>query len=177
MKKLIICLSIICSAVISISAQFDNEGKLKVWTTGNVQRSYWQDFDEEDLVSALCKVHLAKHKEFDRIVFEFDGGKLQYVIQYLPSDIYSTEGGDRKIQIAGNVFMLVSIYGMGAFDEMPCKLGTYPKKKLNFPSLMQIQEGVWFEGIQDFMIGVKAEKTFRVQELSNPSRLVIDFKH
>ena len=38
--------------------------------------------------------------------------------------------GDRKIQIAGNVFMLVSIYGMGAFDEMPCKLENYPKKKL-----------------------------------------------
>ena len=85
--------------------------------------------------------------------------------------------GDRKIQIAGNVFMLVSIYGMGAFDEMPCKLGTYPKKKLNFPSLMQIQKGVWFEGIEDFLIGVKENTEFRVQELKNPSRLVIDFKH
>jgi len=62
-------------------------------------------------------------------------------------------------------------------DEMPCKLKNYPKKKLKFPTLMQIQQGVWFEGIQDFIIGVKAKKSFRVQELSNPSRLVIDFKH
>jgi hypothetical protein len=62
-------------------------------------------------------------------------------------------------------------------DEKPCELKNYPKSKLNFPTLMQIKSGVWFEGIQDFLIGVKAKKPFRVQELSNPSRLVIDFKH
>jgi hypothetical protein len=46
MKKLIICLSIICLATVSIIAQFENAGKLNVWTTENIQRSYWQDFDD-----------------------------------------------------------------------------------------------------------------------------------
>ncbi len=132
MKKLIICLLIICAAVISISAQFDNVGKLNVWTTENVQRSYWQDFEEDDLATALCKIRVAKHKDFDRVVFEFDDGKPQYVIQYLPSNIYSTEGGDKEIKIAGDVFMLINIYGIGV-DDPPCKLKNYPKKKLNFP--------------------------------------------
>ncbi len=176
MKKSIISFSIICLAAVSISAQFDNEGKLNVWTTENVQRSYWQDFDDEDIATALCKVRVAKHKGFDRVVFEFDDGKPQYVIQYLESNIYSTDGGDSEIKIAGDVFMLINIYGIGV-DDPPCKLKNYPKKKLNFPALMQIQEEVWFEGIQDFIIGVKGEKPFRVQELKNPSRLVIDFKH
>ena len=72
--------------------------------------------------------------------------------------------------------MVVSIYGIGV-DDQPCKLKNYPKMKLNFPSLMQIQSGVWFEGIWGFLIGVKADKSFRVQESANPSRLVIDFKH
>ncbi|MGI8545310.1 MAG: AMIN-like domain-containing (lipo)protein [Aridibacter sp.] len=177
MKKAIIIFSIICLTAISISAQFDNEGKLNVWTTENVQRSYWQDFEDEDVASALCKVRTSKHKGFDRVVFEFDDGKHQYVIKYLDSNIYSTDGGDSKIKIAGDVFMLVSIYGMGALDDLPCELKNYPKKKLNFPALMQIQEAAWFEGIQDFIIGVKGKKSFRVQELRNPSRLVIDFKH
>ncbi|CAN5403403.1 hypothetical protein BH20ACI1_BH20ACI1_18460 [soil metagenome] len=177
MKKLIICFSIICLAAISISAQFDNEGKLNIWTTEKVQRSYWQDFDDEDIAAALCRVRVAKHKGFDRVVFQFDDGKPQYVIGYLPSNIYSTEGGDHEIKIAGNVFMVVNIYGMGMVEDMPCLLKSYPEKKLNFPSLMQMQEGVWFEGIRDFIIGVKGEKPFRVQELRNPSRLVIDFKH
>ena len=158
--------------VVSIHAQFEDEGKLNIWTTGKVQRNP----ETEDVSYSVCKVRVAKNKGFDRVVFEFDEGKPRYVIQYLPSNIYSTEGGDNEIKIAGNVFMVMNIYGMGV-DEMPCKLKNYPKKKLKFPTLMQIQQGVWFEGIQDFIIGVKAKKSFRVQELSNPSRLVIDFKH
>ncbi len=172
MKKLIFYFFIICLAGISVHAQFENEGKLNVWTTETVQRNP----ETEDISYSVCKVRVAKNKGFDRVVFEFDGGKPKYVIGYLPSNIYSTEGGDEKIKIAGNVFMVINIYGIGV-DDPPCELKNYPKKKLGFPSLMQIQSGVWFEGIWDFLIGVKAEKPFRVQELSNPSRLVIDFKH
>ncbi len=172
MKRIIICFSIIYLAAISASAQFQSEGKLNVWTTKTVQRNP----ESEDTPYSVCKIRVAKHKNFDRVVFEFDDGKPKYVIQYLPSNIYSTDGGDHEIKIAGDVFMTVSLYGIGV-DDPPCKLKKYPKKKLNFPALMQIQEAVWFEGIWDFIIGVKGEKPFRVQELKNPSRLVIDFKH
>jgi hypothetical protein len=172
LKKLVICFSIIVLLAISISAQFDNEGKLNVWTTEKLQRNP----ETEDLAYSLCKVRVAKHKDFDRIVFEFDGGKIKYVIQYLPSNIYSTDGGDHKIEIAGDVFVVVNLYGMGV-DDPPCELKTYPKSKLDYPTLTQIQEGVWFEGIQDFLIGTKSRAQFRVKELTNPSRLVIDFKH
>lgn len=172
MKTLVICVSIIFLMAISISAQFDDEGKLNAWTNEKIQRNP----ETEDLAYSVCKVSVAKLKNFDRVVFEFDGGKLKYVIQFLPSNIYPTEGGDREIKIAGDVFMVINLYGMGV-DDPPCKLKTYPKSKLNYPTLMQIQNGVWFEGIQDFLIGVKSEKRFRVKELRNPSRLVIDFEH
>jgi hypothetical protein len=172
MKKILFSFSIIFLATISIHAQFEDEGKLNAWTTEKVQHNR----ETEDVSYSICKVRVAKNKGFDRVVFEFDGGKPKYIVQYLASNIYSTEGGDNKIKIAGNVFIVVNIYGMGV-DEMPCELKSYPRKKLNFPTLMQIQQGVWFEGIQDFLIGVKAKNSFRVQELSNPSRLLIDLKH
>jgi hypothetical protein len=35
----------------------------------------------------------------------------------------------------------------------------------------------WFENFFSFAVGLKAKKAFRVRELSNPTRLVIDFKH
>ncbi len=101
---------------------------------------------------------------------------LTYIAQYLPSDIYQTEGKDIKIKIAGERFLMLSIYYF-VVDDMPCKLKTYPKKKLNSLTLMQIEEGSWFEGILDFIVGVKNNKPFRVKELRNPSRLVIDFQH
>lgn len=95
----------------------------------------------------------------------------------LPSNIYSTDGGDHIIKIAGKVFMVVNIYGMRQLDELPCELKDYPKGNLKFQTLQEIDEGVWFEGIKDLLIGVKSKKPFRVEELTNPSRLVIDFKH
>ncbi len=73
--------------------------------------------------------------------------------------------------------MQVSIYGMAHLDDLPCKLESYPEGRQNFSALQQNDAEVWFEGIRDFLIGVKAKKSFRVQELTNPSRLVIDFKH
>lgn len=154
-------------------AQYEDAGKLNTWTTKNIQRIY----EDETASESLCKIRVAKNKGYDRVVFEFNGGKPNYVIQYLPSNIYSTDGGDHIIKIAGKVFMVVNIYGMGQLDELPCELKDYPKGNLKFQTLQEIDEGVWFEGIKDLLIGVKAKKPFRVEELTNPSRLVIDFKH
>ena len=173
MKKLILLFLITCLGVLSIQAQFQDEGKLNAWTTGKVQRKH----ENETIAESLCRIRVAKQKGFDRVVFEFDKGKPKYVIQYLPSNIYSSDAGDEEIKISGNVFMQISIYGMPQMEDLPCKSQSYEKGKLNLRAVRQIKEEVWFEGIRDFLIGVKAKKPFRIQELANPSRLVIDFKH
>lgn len=173
MKKLFLRFSIICLTAISIQAQFQDEGKLNAWTTGNVQRKH----ENEPSVGSLCKIRVGRQKGFDRIVLEFDGGKPEYIIQYLPSNIYSTDAGDEEIKFAGKVFMQISLYGMRHMGDLSCQLQSYPKGKLKLPSVQQINEEVWFEGIRDFLIGVKSKKPFRIQELTNPSRLIIDFKH
>lgn len=173
MKKIILCFSLILAVVVFAQAQFQSEGKLNIWTIEKVQRNP----ETEDTTYSVCKVRVSKNKDFDRVVFEFDAGQPKYVIQYLSSDIYETDGRDSKIKIAGNVFMLVSLYNIGVDEPFPCKLRNYPKKKLDFPSLMQIQSGAWSYGIWDFLIGVKDKKPFRVQELRKPTRVIIDFKH
>lgn len=173
MKKIISIFTFIFTAAIFVQAQFQSEGKLNSWTLKKIQRNY----ETEDYSTGLCKISVSQHKGFDRLVFQFDSGKSKYIIQYLPSNIYPTEAGDKKITIAGNYFLLLNIYNFAVGDEMPCKLKTYPQNKLNFAVLSQIKQGGWFEGIMDFMIGVKDKKPFRVIELRNPSRVVIDFKH
>lgn len=173
MKKPVCILLLILTVTILAQAQFQSEGKLNSWTTKKVQRNY----ETEDYSTGLCKISVSQQKGFDRIVFQFDSGKSKYVIQYLPSNLYPTEAGDKKITIAGNYFLLLNIYNFAVGDEMPCKLKIYPQNRLNFAVLSQIKQGGWFEGIMDFLIGVKDKKPFRVIELRNPSRVVIDFKH
>lgn len=159
--------------VSAAAGQYKNAGQLNVWTTGVVQRKH----DDEATSTSLCKVRVAKNKDYDRVVFEFDGGKPDYIIQYLPSNIYTSEAGDEKIKIAGNRFLVIYLYGMGIFEEMPCELESFPEGELDLPTVKQIEDKGRFEGIRDLLVGVKAKKTFRVQELLNPSRLVIDFTH
>ncbi len=172
-KKFIFGIFLLPVLAIATLAQYENAGKLNAWTTEKVQRKH----ENETVADSLCRIRVAKQKGFDRVVFEFDKGKPEYVIQYLPSNIYSSEAGDEEIKISGNVFMQISIYGMPQMEDLPCKLQSYEKGKLNLRAVRQIKEEVWFEGIRDFLIGVKVKKSFRVQELTNPSRLVIDFKH
>ncbi len=177
MKKIdliIFSLMVLFISTSTATAQFSNAGKLKVWTTQTVQRSY----ENEEGYEILCKVRVAKNKGFDRIVYEFAEGKPDYIIQYLPSNIYSSEAGDEKIKIAGKRFLQISLYISSSYGEdMPCELEDAPEGKLKFPTIMQVEDAGWFEGIRDYIIGVSAKKSFRVQELSNPSRLVIDLKH
>lgn len=156
----IISVLVLLLSVSTVIAQ-KNQGKLNTWTNQLIQRNY------DNLEGCLSKVRVAKNKGFDRIVFEFEGEINSYSVYYLPSN-KDAEG--EKITIAGKVFMNIDLYGM------PCETQDYPEGKLKFPIIQQISGGV-FEGIQDFVIGVKAEKLYRVQELKNPVRLVIDFKH
>lgn len=174
MKKIIFCFMLILTTITFVQAQFQSEGKLNTWTTEVVQRNY-EEYD--DYASGICKIRVSQNKNFDRVVFEFDSGKPKYVIQYLPSNTYRDEGGERKITIAGNHFLMLHIYNFAVGDEMPCKIKTYPKKILNFPTLIQFKQEGWFEGIMDYLIGVKDKKPFRVIELRNPTRVVIDFRH
>jgi hypothetical protein len=148
--------------VSNISAQLGlkNAGKLKVWTDELVQRQHGKD-------GCLSKIRVAKNKGFDRMVFEYKGGLNSYSFYFLPSDL-NAEG--EKIRIAGKVFMNIDLYGH------PCKSTDYPEGKLKLPMLQEITGGL-FEGDVQLTVGLSADNLYRVQELKNPARLVIDFKH
>lgn len=137
-----------------------NDGKLNVWTDELVQRNHGKE-------GCLSKIRVAKNKGFDRMVFEYKGGLNSYSFYYLPSNL-NAEG--EKIRIAGKVFMNIDLYGH------PCKSTDYPEGKLKLPMIREIIGGV-FEGDVQLTVGLSADNLFRVQELKNPSRLVIDFKH
>jgi hypothetical protein len=150
-------------ALVSIaSAQLGlkNEGKLNVWTDNLVQRQHGKD-------GCLSQIRVAKNKGFDRMVFEYKGGLNSYSFYFLPSDL-NAEG--EKIRIAGKVFMNIDLYGH------PCKSTDYPEGKLKLPMLQEITGGL-FECDVQLTVGLSADNLYRVQELKNPARLVIDFKH
>ena len=163
-------------ATLSASAQFGTTGKLDTWTVKLVSRD--QEPSSEN--TYVKTVRAAKQKDFDRLVFEFEGAFPHYRIEYLKSRFYDSEGGRRRIRTPGRAFLMVSLLQVSADEKQVGLLqakGFLPKGNLRMPSLWSIDDLELFEGTYDFVAGVSARKFFRVTELRNPSRLVIDFKH
>ena len=174
-KRSAMAIGILLSSFLALSvvAQYETAGQLNTWTTHPVSRRNNQS-------SYVRVVRVAKQRAFDRVVFEFAGPVPNYRLEYLRSKYFEDESGRHRIRIAGTAFIHVSLNMISA-DETQVRFmdapGFVPKGKLKLPAVAQVEERTLFEGFYDFLIGVNGRKAFRVSELANPSRLVIDFKH
>lgn len=164
-----------CFALSSAAAQSVNTGKLNTWTTRAVART-----QQEAGTTYIRAVRAGRHKTFDRVVFEFTEAMPNYRLQYLSSPFYESEGGRNRIKIAGRAFVQVNL-NLIPTDEEQLRLREQkdfiPKGRLKQRSVWELDEAGLFEGYYDFLLGISARKPFRVSELKNPLRLVIDFRN
>lgn len=176
------CRRLLCANVLvfftffAASAQLGSTGTLDTWTTKPVSREH----NQANQLSYVKTVRAAKQNNSDRVVFEFVGPFPNYRIEYLKGHFYDGEGGRERIKSAGNVFVQVEFNMIPASDEQlkfTETKGFVPKGRLRMPSVQSVTDQGLFEGFYDFVIGMAARNPFRVTELSNPARLVVDFKH
>lgn len=173
-QPVVTLLLILLSLGTAASAQNRNAGKLNTWTTRPVARIH-----EGAEATHLRSVRAAKHKGFDRIVFDFTGPVPNYTVEYHPSRFYDDNSGRREIKIAGKTFVHVNLNSIPVDDEqLKFTEGAdfVPKGRLKLPVLWEIEAAGFFEGHYDFLLGLKSRRLFRVTELTYPARLVIDFR-
>ena len=174
-SRLLIAIVIVAFTVSSAAAQFPNAGKLNTWTTRPVARRHGATQP-----TYVRNIRVGRHRGFDRVVFEFSGVMPNYRVEYLKSRYYQNEGGTHRIKIAGNAFVEVNLNVIPADDEQ-LKLSQQkdfiPHGRLKLPTVREIEDAQLFEGYYDFLLGISARKPFRVTELGDPLRLVIDFRN
>lgn len=160
---------------LSVAAQIEDKGKFDTWT---------KDFARAHHLSAvthLRQVRASRQKNFDRVEFEFDSAVPNYLIHYLTSRFYTDDDEQRRrIRIAGNAFLQIEMFQIPydeRQDEFAQRKGFAPVGKLRMPSLREIEDKGLFEGSYIFLLGRSSRNVFRVTELSNPARLVVDLKH
>jgi hypothetical protein len=171
MKKILL-LTILSSIVFVAQtfAQWEDRGKLNAWTSARVSR---QNKDSRE-TPYLKEVRVAKNNGFDRIVFEFRGDIPRYFIEYIKPPITGT--ADEEIKVSGKFFVSITLQTLPYPDDEKLAEAKIPEGKLNLPVISEVREIEWFEGDRPFAIGLKAKKLYRVQQLKNPARLVVDFK-
>lgn len=142
------------------------------WTAGTVEKQ------RPNLAPAILRaIRTGRHKGFDRVVFEFRGNAVPgYKIEYVDRPIRSCGSGD-VVRVAGDGWLSVRMTPAQAHTDSGRPTIAYRERRLRLPLIRELQSTCDFEGEVEWVVGVSSPNRYRVMELSNPRRLVIDIKH
>jgi hypothetical protein len=114
---------------------------------------------------------------FDRLVLTCDGfHHPTWKTRYVNPPIQQCGSGN-NIAVAGNAFLQISMDTAQAHTDAGQPTITDRDRDLNCRNLKQLVLTCDFEGNVDFVFGLDSKKPYRVVELQNPTRLVIDVKN
>ncbi len=114
---------------------------------------------------------------FDRVVFQFNTPATPgYHVSYIDKPIRLCGSGN-TVAVAGDAWLEVRMTQTQAHTEAGQSTIAERNRTVNLPNLRQLVQTCDFEGHVTWVLGVGSPKRFRVVELTNPSRIVVDVKH
>ncbi len=126
--------------------------------------------------AVLREARTGLHPNFDRIVFEFAGKAVPgYRIEYVKQIESCGEGSPIKLSSAAK--LRISLIPAQAHTEAGEATIKDRERKLSLKVLKELKLTCDFEADVTWAVGLAASKPYRVLELENPSRLVVDVKH
>jgi Putative peptidoglycan binding domain/Sporulation and spore germination len=139
-------------------------------------RAKIEDLDGDE--ATLRRIRVGRHDGFDRVVFEFDGGRPAYSVSYAP--VAQADGSGAPIPTQGTVALQVYLQAESLNSEPLGPEFTFqPTEPITpgYPTLRHVRYGGFFEGGTTFGVGLTGRSGFRVVELTGPTRLAIDVAH
>lgn len=130
----------------------------------------------------LQQVTTGSHPGYDRITFRFtDLGPLPSGVTYTVSQVQPPLLQDPKgtpLAVAGSAFLAVVLHDAYGYDPLntPPKVSYQGPTSLSphLPTLVEAREGGDFEGYLRWYIGLSHTACWRVAQLANPPRFVLD---
>lgn len=126
----------------------------------------------------MTDVRTGEHATFDRIVFDFQNGLPGYRVEYVSPPILA-DGSGLEVEIDGSAFLQVRFNPAAAHDP-DTGASTYAGPLEITPglaSVLEIERTGDFEAYLTWVFGLPAQLDFRVIELTDPYRIVIDIAH
>ena len=127
--------------------------------------------------SYLTAIKVGQHAGYDRVVFQFSGGRPAYGIDRVGT-VYADPRGT-PVALAGQSFLRVVFRGATAVCQ-PSLAKTYagPSTLTPFyPELLAVSAAGDFEGYLSFGIGLAARGAYHLSTMTGPYRVVIDVDH
>jgi hypothetical protein len=122
----------------------------------------------------LDAIRAARHAGYDRVVFQFEGAEVPgYRIEYV-REITLGESDDQFLTLEGSALVQATFQGTASDDYRP---GTQTVPDKLTPDLAQVKQiglAEDWEGLVRLGIGLDHRAGFRVLELHDPVRVVVD---
>lgn len=122
----------------------------------------------------LGAIRAARHAGYDRVVFQFEGAEVPgYRIEYV-REITLGETDDQYLILQGGALVQATFQGSATEDYRP---GTQTVPDRLTPGLAQVRQiglAEDWEGVVRLGIGLDHRAGFRVLELHDPPRVVVD---
>ncbi len=124
----------------------------------------------------LVRVRTGRHARYDRVVFDLDGPRPGYLsVRYVPQIV--SDGSGERVPMRGRAYLEV-VFDATAHDDSGRRTFPQPRRmNTNYRTLKQVAFVSDFEGRVTFGLGLREKVGFRVFELRNPNRIVIDVAH
>ena len=128
-------------------------------------------------VAVLRDVRAASQDGFDRVVFEFEGSAVPgYHVEYVDRPVIQCGSGE-PVEVAGDGWLEVRMIPAQAHTEEGQPTVGERERRLSLPVLKELQSTCDFEAHVTWVLGVASPNRYRVLELSNPARLIVDVRH
>lgn len=125
----------------------------------------------------LMSVSTTACDSFDRVVFTFNTPATPgYRASYVHKPILQCASGN-SVPVAGSAFLQIRMTQTQAHTDAGQPTIAQTNRTVNLPSLRQLVETCDFEADVTWVLGIGDKKRYRVVELTNPSRIVVDVKH
>jgi hypothetical protein len=125
----------------------------------------------------LTDVRTSAHSDYDRITFEFAGNQRpHYRVEYITAPAISCGSGE-PAPVAGTAVLQVRFRPANAHDDQGASMIDSTDIMPAFTTLLEAKLFCDFEADVAWAVGLSQEADFRVLELDNPPRIVVDVGH
>jgi hypothetical protein len=129
--------------------------------------------------STVRGVRSARNDGFDRVVWEFAGDAVPgYHVEYVDRPVRRC-GSGAVAEIAGLGWLQVRLEPARGHDAAGASTLPAPERSArpDLPVIRQLEQTCDFEAVAEWTLGVATPNRFRVLELRQPARLVVDVRH
>lgn len=127
-------------------------------------------------MTTLRAVSTGEQAGFDRVVFTFDGTALPgYRVEYVGRPIRQCGSGN-AVDVPGQGWLRVRFEPSRAHDDAGNATITDRNRAPGLSNLVALRLTCDFEGQVEWVLGLNSPEPYRVLELSNPARIVVDVR-